>query len=58
MLSFIKFGGQKSKNVNDVRKICLEMALCVLKCFVVFHMFVLDEIDMRDPNLVYKYIWV
>ena len=26
---FVKFGGQISKNVHDVRKMCLEMTLCV-----------------------------
>ena len=46
------FGGQTSKNVNDVQKIYFEMALCVLECFVVFHMFFFDEIDMRDTILV------
>ena len=26
------------------------MTLCILKCFIEFYVFVLDEIDVEDPN--------
>ena len=54
----MKFRGQTFKNVHDVRKVYLEMTLCVLMCFVEFYVLVFDEIDVRDPKLVYKNIWV
>ena len=41
--SFLKFGGQTSKNVHGVRKVCLETSLRVYVCFVEFCVFVLDE---------------
>ena len=44
--SFVKFGGQTSKNVHDVRKVCLEKTLCVLACFIEFYVFVSEKIDM------------
>ena len=34
------------------------MTLCVLACFVEFYMFVLDEIDMLGPKLVYYHIHI
>ena len=49
---FMKFEGQTSKNVHDVRNVCLETTLCVLTCFVKFYMFVWDGNDMRGPKLV------
>ena len=45
-------------NINDVRKVCLEVTLCILACFVEFYMFILDEINVRDTKLVYKHIQV
>ena len=45
-------------NVHDVRKVCLEMTLCVLACFVKFYVFVFDEIDIKGPKLVYNHIRV
>ena len=51
--SNMKFGGQTSKNVHDVRRVCLETTLCVLACFVEFYVFFLDENDMEGPKLVY-----
>ena len=56
--SFMKFGGQTSKNVHDVRNVCLEMTLYVLACFIGFYVFVLDEIHARGPKLVYENIQV
>ena len=56
--SFVKFGGQTSKNVHDVRKVCLEMVLCVYACFVKFYMFILDEVHVRVTKRVYKHDWV
>ena len=55
---FQNFGGQRSNNVHDVRKVCLEMTLCVLACFMEFYMFVFDEINVTGPKLVYEHIWV
>ena len=52
MFSFMKFGGQTSKNVHDIRKVYLEMTLCVLACFAKFYVFYLDEIDVGGPNIV------
>ena len=46
-LKFHDFGGQSSKNVHDVRKVCLYMCLSVLVYFVMFYVFVLDEIDVE-----------
>ena len=56
MSNFMKFGGQTSKNVHDVRKVCLEMTLCVLACFIEFYVFFFDEIDVRGPKIIYKHI--
>ena len=50
------FGGQSSKNVHDVRKVCFEISLCVLECFVLFYVFIFKEIDVRGPKLVYNHI--
>ena len=55
---FMKFGGQMSKNVHDVQKVCLETTLCVLECFFAFYVFVLDEIHVGGPKFDYKYIWI
>ena len=50
--NFVKFGGQTSKKVHDVQKVCIELNLCVNACFVEFCVFVLDEIHVRGPKLV------
>ena len=50
------FGGQTSKNIHDVRKVCLETTLCVLACFVKFYVLVLDEVHLGGLNL-YKNIF-
>ena len=42
----MKFGGQSSENVHDVRKECLRKYLCVLISFIKFYMVVLIEIDV------------
>ena len=52
VLCFLKFIGQTSKNVHDVRKICLETILCVYVCFIKFNVFVLDEIGVAGLKLV------
>ena len=51
LFSFIMFGGQRSKNVHDVRKVCPGTTFCVLACFVEFYVFVFDEIDLKVLNL-------
>ena len=56
MSSFIR--GQTSKNVHDVRKVCLERTLCVLACFVELYVFIFDEINLRGPKIVYDDIRV
>ena len=56
--SLVKFGGQTPKNIHDVQKVSLEMTLCVLASFVKHYVFVLDEINMEGPKLVYKHIQV
>ena len=56
--SFLKFGGQKFKNVYDIRNACLETTLCMYACFVKFYVFALDEVHVRDTKIVYKYILV
>ena len=54
----MKFGGQTTKNVHHVQKVCLEMTFCVYVCFVEFYMFVLDETYVSVPKLVYKLVGV
>ena len=58
MSSFTKFEGQTSKNVDDVRKVCLEITFCVYACFVDFYVSVLDEIDVGGPKLISDHVWV
>ena len=49
IVSFIvEFGGQTSKNVLDIRKMCLEMTLCVQAYFVKFYVFVFYETHRRS----------
>ena len=55
--SFVKFGGQMTKNVYDVRKVFLAMNQCVYAYFVKFYMIVLDEIIIVDPKLVYEHVF-
>ena len=35
-----------SKNVHDVRKLCLKKYLCVLMCLGEFYVFILIKIDV------------
>ena len=56
--SLLKFGSQTSKSVQDIRKVCFEMTLCVLAYFVEFYVFVLDEIDMGGPKIVFDHFCV
>ena len=56
--SVVKFGGQTTKNVHDVPKVCLEMTLCVYACFVEFYVFVLYNIHVMDPKIIYDYVRV
>ena len=55
---FFKFHEVWRANVHDIRKNCLEITLCVLVCFVEFYVFLLDEIDVGGPKLVYDHIQV
>ena len=50
--SFVKFGRQMSKNIHDVRKVCLEPTLGVYACFVKFYLFVLNKIDVLDLKII------
>ena len=52
----MRFGGQTSKHVHDVRKVCLEVTLCVIECFIECYLFVYDEIDVRGIKIVYTHI--
>ena len=52
VLSFVVFGGQTSKNLDDVQKVCFDMTLCVIACFVEFYVFVFYEINVRGATLV------
>ena len=45
-------------NVHDVRKVCIKTTLSVYVCFLEFYVFVLDEIHVRIPKLVYDHVWV
>ena len=58
VLSFVVFGGQTSKNLDDVQKVCFDMTLCVIACFVEFYVFVLDEIYVRGVKIIEDIIWV
>lgn len=53
MSIFIIYAGQRSKNVHNVRKVCLETTLCVLGCFVEFYVFIFYTIDVE----VFEHIW-
>ena len=54
----MKFGGQTSKKIHDVRKICLETILCVFVCFIEFYVIVLEKIYVIIPKFVYEDIRV
>ena len=56
--SFVKFRGQMSKNIHDVRKAYLGTTLVVYACFIKFYVFILDSIDVVGTKLVYEHIWV
>ena len=58
MSCFVKFGGQTSNNVQYVRKVYLEINLCVNASFVYFYIFFFDEIDVVGPKLVYEHVCV
>ena len=45
-------------NVHDVRKICLEMTLCVQAYFIEFYVFVLNEIHVIGAKLIQDHVWV
>ena len=51
------FGGQTSKNLYDVRKVCLATTLYVYVCFIEFYVFFMDETYMLSSKLVYEHIW-
>ena len=46
------------KTVHDVRKICLEMTLCIYACFIEFYVLIFDVIYVRGPNLIYEHVQV
>ena len=54
--SFVKFGGEMSKNAHDVRKVFLETTLGVYVCFIEFYVFILDETYVLGPKLLCKHI--
>lgn len=47
---FMKFEGQTSKNVHDVRKVCLKTTLCFLARFVKFYGFVFMKLIWEVLN--------
>ena len=47
----------KSKN-HDVRKVCLEMTLCVLGSFIEIYVFFWAKIDVRHLKIVYMHFGV
>ena len=51
---FVKFGGQMSRNVHDIWKVCFETTFYVYACFIEIYVFILDEIYVGCPSLVYK----
>ncbi len=51
VLPLVNFGGQTFKKVHAVRKVFLGMCLCDLVCVFKFYGFILDEIDVRSPNM-------
>ena len=55
--SFVMLGGQTSNNVHEFQKVCLETTLCVYACFIMFYVFVFDEINVVGPKPVYKKVW-
>ena len=57
-VNFVKFGGQTLKNIHDVRKMCLEIRLCVSACFIEFYGFIFNETHMGGPKLLYQQISV
>ena len=46
----VKFRGQATKNVNDVRKVSLRKCLCLLMCMSGFYMFLLFELGEVVPK--------
>ena len=47
-----------SKNVNDVQNVCLQVTLCLLPCFLKFHVLVFDEVYMRGSKIISDHIQV
>lgn len=45
-----------SEKVYDVRKVFLEMTLCVLACFLEFYAFYFVKIDVGGPKIIYGHI--
>ena len=45
--SLVTVEGQTSKNIHDMRKVCLRKCLCVFMCFSEVYMFGLIEIDVE-----------
>ena len=54
----MNFEDQTSKNVHDVWKVFLETTFGVLAYFSDFLVFVLDNIDVGGPKILYKHIRV
>ena len=61
-MSFMKFGGQTSKNVQDVRKLTLETCMCVswwcLACLDVLLAIILCKTDVEFTWTVNVHIYV
>ena len=49
--SFVKVGGQTSKNVHDVWKVFFKTTLYVYLCFVEFHVLVFNETHVVGPKI-------
>ena len=52
----VKYGGQTSKNVHDVRKVCLRKCLCVFVCLSEFYVSALPEIDVGRSLHIEEYV--
>ena len=58
MSCFVEFGDQTSKNVHDIRKMCLETTLCVSTCFVEVYVLVLGKNHVIGAKIIYVHVWV
>lgn len=45
-------------NVQEVRKVCHKISLCVLVCFIMFYVLILNESYVSCPKIVYEHILV